>query len=98
MYMRQIPGVNSAIIVISFMQEQHPALRWAEHAVGLQLSKCPNSDISPCPALEEDADSWLKYAIDWPRIMDGAEHDHPETLADAVVNATAQATDTFHVA
>lgn len=72
---------------------------WSLHkSERFQLSKCPNSDISPCPALEEDADSWLKYAIDWPRIMDGAEHDHPETLADAVVNATAQATDTFHVA
>ena len=63
-----------------------------------QLSKCPNSDISPCPKLEEDDDAWLKHPVAWPHILDGAEKDHPETLQDVKVNATAQATGTFQVA
>ena len=57
----------------------------------MQLSKCPTSDISPCPLLDPEDDPWLKHPVNWPHILDGAELDHPESIADAAGNASAHA-------
>ena len=64
----------------------------------MQQSKCTKADISPCPPLEEDADTWLKYPVDFPHVLDGAERDHSDTLSDAGVNATAHAQEAIHEA
>ena len=67
----------------------------------MQLQKCPNSDLSPCPkdeAWERDGDAWSRYPISWPAILEGLELDHPDFFhADIVLNATANASTELHV-
>lgn len=62
----------------------------------VQLQKCPTSDLSPCPldkAWEQTGDAWTRYPVQWPHILEGMELDHPDYLADIMVNTTANATE-----
>ena len=67
----------------------------------VQLKRCPHSDISPCPQdpqWVQHGDTWTRYPIDFPHVLEGMEQDHPEDhLADTFANSTGNSSITLHI-
>ena len=57
----------------------------------VQLKRCPHSDLSPCPQdpqWVQHGDTWTRYPIEFPQVLEGMEQDHPEYLTDTFANST----------